>query len=390
VFLGLLAFSFSMLGAFLVRSGVLTSVHAFAVDPTRGAILLGILAVAVGSALSLFVWRAPALRSAALFGLVSRESALVVNNLFLATAALTVAAGTLYPLIYQAATSHALSVGAPFFNLTFAPLMTVCLVMTPFATLLAWKRGDLGRAAGALWAAGLAAIAAAGLTLVLTRTSAVFIILGVALGTWLIGGSLTELAGRARLGKASLGESLRRLGGLPRGAFGSTIAHIGVGVFILGACVETNWRVEATSLLSVGQSLKVGAYALRLDGAATVDGPNYSAERATITATKGEASQILLPERRFYPANRQSLSQVAIAREGVSDLYVVFGERREGAQPSWLIRAYFNPFARLIFAGPFLIALGGLVSLSDRRLRLAAGRKAGAAAKGAATQGGQG
>ena len=376
VFLGVLGFSFSMLGAFLVRSGVLTSVHAFAVDPTRGAILLVILALAVGSALTLFVWRAPVLKSGALFSLVSRESGLVVNNLFLATAALTVAAGTLYPLIYQAATSHALSVGAPFFNLTFAPLMAICLVVMPLGTLLAWKRGDGVRAAQSLWLAGLAALAAALITLVVTKTGAVFILIGIGLGTYLIVGALIELGARLRVGKAALGEVFRRLTSLPRGAFGMTLAHIGVGVFILGACVETNWRVEAVRVLSVGDSLPVGAYTLTLTGTETGDGPNYSAERATLKVTGGGREVLIHPERRFYPANRQSLSQVAIEREGASDLYVVFGERREGAKPSWLIRAYFNPLARLIFFGPLLIALGGLVSLSDRRLRLATGRKA--------------
>ncbi len=383
VFLGVAAFSFSMLGAFLVRSGILTSVHAFAVDPKRGAILLGILAVAAGSGLGLFAWRAPVLKAGGLFAPISREGALVINNLFLATAALTVMAGTLYPLIYQAATGQPLSVGAPWFNLTFAPLMTAVLILLPAGTLLSWKRADARGAVQRLWAAGVLALATGIGVFALQNAKGAFAAIGIALGVWLIAGAVTELAERVRLFRAPLKEVANRLTGLPRGAYGMTLAHIGVGVFVLGACVETGWRVEAAQALKLGDSVQVGAYSLSLTDVTEAEGPNYSAERATVRIKGPAGDSVLYPERRFYPANRQTVSQVAIETHGPSDLYVVFGERREGAgagEPSWLIRAYWNPWARMIFGGPLLMALGGLVSLSDRRLRMAAGARARAAA----------
>ena len=381
VFLGLAAFSFSMLGAFLVRSGILTSVHAFAVDPKRGSILLGILAVAAGGGLGLFAWRAPDLKPGGLFAPVSREGALVLNNLFLATAALMVMVGTLYPLIYQAITGQPLSVGAPFYNLAFGLLMAVILLVMPVATLLSWKRADAKGAVQRLWAAALTVVGAVALAFLLQNPKTGFAILGVALGVWLIAGALSELAHRIRLGATTLSDSVTRLTHLPRSALGMTLAHIGVGVFVLGACVELNGRVEVAKVLATGETVGIGAYHLTLSGVSTVEGPNFTAERARVDVNGPSGPGVLFPERRFYPANRQTVSQVAIDVHGASDLYVVFGERREGAKPTWLIRAYWNPFARLIFLGPLIMALGGALSLSDRRLRLVAGRKAVAAAQ---------
>jgi len=377
VFLALTAFTFSMLGAFLVRSGVLTSVHAFAVDPKRGILLLSILGIAAGSGFALFAWRAPSLKGGGLFAPISREAALVLNNLFLAGALATVALGTLYPLIRQAISGEAISVGAPFFALTFGPLMALCLLILPFGPLLAWKRGDLFAAAQRLTAAALAALLCGLVWLGLVQPGRLFSAFGVLLGVWLVFGALSELAVRAKLGSVSPGQAIRRLFSLPRGAWGMTLAHIGLGVFVLGAVVETSGRVEAAQALAIGQSLKVGAYTLTLDSVAPVEGPNYSAERGAISVIgpHGPATT-MTPERRFYPANRQSTSQVAISAKGASDLYIVLGEERAGAQPTWLIRAYWNPWARLIFGGPLLMAFGGLISLSDRRLRIAAGAKA--------------
>lgn len=381
VFLALTAFTFSMLGAFLVRSGVLTSVHAFAVDPTRGVLLLSILGLAAGSGFALFAWRAPGLKPGGLFAPISREASLVVNNLFLAGALATVALGTLYPLIRQAMTGEAISVGAPFFALTFGPLMALCLLILPFGPLLAWKRGDLLGAAQRLAAAAGLALLAGAVWLLFVQPGKAFVAFGVLLGVWLVVGALSELVVRARVGKVPLPEAWRRLVGLPRGAWGMTLAHIGMGVFVLGAVVETSGRIEAAQALHLGESLKVGGYTLTLEGVAPVDGPNYQAERGTlrVVGPNGPAG-FMTPERRFYPANRQTTSQVAIALKGTSDLYVVLGEARPAAssagRSSWLVRAYWNPWARLIFGGPLLMALGGVVSLSDRRLRLAAGARA--------------
>ncbi|MBX7249674.1 MAG: heme lyase CcmF/NrfE family subunit [Caulobacteraceae bacterium] len=375
VFLALLAFSFSMLGAFLVRSGVLTSVHAFAVDPKRGVMLLAILGVAAGVGFALFAWRAPRLQPGGVFAPVSREGALVLNNLFLAVAAATVLVGTLYPLMLEAATGQTISVGPPYFGLTFIPLMSAAMLILPAGPLLAWKRGDLKGALQRLTVAAGIAILAAVAVLALNDWKKAFSALGVGLGVWLVCGAVAEVAERVRLFRAPTAESWRRLKGLPRGAWGTTLGHIGLGLFALGACVETGWKVEASEVLAVGDRLAVGEYRLTLERSGVAQGPNYLAERGVLTAEKGGRTVCTVaPERRFFPAGRQTTTEVGLCFRGLSDLYVVFGERRQtpSGQPGWVVRAYWNPWARLIFLGPLLMAIGGLVSLSDRRLRLAA------------------
>ena len=366
------AFSFSMLGAFLVRSGVLTSVHAFAVDPRRGVLLLIILGVTTGAAFSLFAWRAPTLTQGGVFAPVSRESALVLNNILLAAATATVLLGTLYPLIREATTGEAISVGPPYFNLTFTPLMAALILILPAGPLLAWKRGDAIGVAQRLWAAATLALLAGLAAYAFVSPKKAFGALGLMLGAWLIAGAAAELIERTRAFRAPAAESWRRLIGLPRGAWGMTLAHIGLGVFVLGACFETGWRAEAAETLPLGGSLNVGAYHLTLENVAAVEGPNYDAERGVIVATKnGKPVCRAMPERRLYLANGQTTSEVAICERGPSHLYIVLGEKRNaGGAPVWLIRAYWNPWAVLIFLGPVIMALGGLVSLSDRRLRI--------------------
>ncbi|MES2895679.1 MAG: heme lyase CcmF/NrfE family subunit [Pseudomonadota bacterium] len=377
VFLALAAFTFSMLGAFLVRSGVLTSVHAFAVDPTRGTLLLIILGVTSGAAFALFAWRAPALSPGGVFAPVSRESALVLNNILLAAATATVLLGTLYPLIREAATGEAISVGPPFFNLTFTPLMAALAILLPAGPLLAWKRGDARGVAQRLWVAVLIAMACGVAAFALVSPRKAFASVGIAMGAWLVVGALVELAERTRAFRGPLTETWRRLTGLPRGAWGMTLAHLGLGVFVLGACFETGWKLEAAEAIPIGGRLDVGAYQLVLDGVRGVEGPNYDAERGYLRATRADALVCEpRPERRFYPTGGQTTSEVAICTRGVSHLYVVLGERRPGADgPVWLVRAYWNPWALLIFIGPAIMALGGLVSLSDRRLRMAVGAR---------------
>ena len=386
VFLALSAFSFSMLGAFLVRSGVLTSVHAFAVDPKRGVLLLTILGLASGTGFTLFAWRAPGLAPGGLFSAVSREGALVLNNLFLAAATVTVALGTLYPLIRQALTGEAISVGAPYFALTFGPLMGACLLILPLGPLLAWKRGELRAAVRRLWLAAVAAMATGLLAWVIVSPRKGFAALGLALGAWLIVGALSEIVQRVRIGEAGPAEVARRLRRLPLAAWGMTLAHVGLGVFVLGAGSELAWRVEAAQTLNLGQSVSSGGYTLTLEQVAPVQGPNFTAQRASIGVQPPHGQGfIVTPERRFYPDRRQTTSKVAISRRGVSDLYVVLGDEQDGAgRPAWLVRAFYNPWARLIFFGPVLMALGGAASLADRRLRLAAGRRPVAVVQGVA------
>jgi cytochrome c-type biogenesis protein CcmF len=378
VFLALAAFTFSMLGAFLVRSGVLTSVHSFAVDPQRGMVLLVMVAFAAGTGFSLFAWRAPKFTGGGVYSQVSRETTLILNNIFLAAAVLTVLLGTLYPLIVEALTGKPISVGAPYFNLTFVPLFAAALIILPAGPLIAWKRGDLTGALKALWIAALISIAAAVLAYALVAPSHLGAAGGALLGTWLICGSLTELAERAKVGKAGLAENLRRLGGLPRGAWGMTLAHLGLGVLAMGGSIEIAGKLENAQPMRPGDSFAVGAYVLHLDGVAMIDGPNYVAERSTVSVTRdGKVVCVGTPERRAYSAGGDK-NVSAICTRGLNHVYVTMGERRgdETGKPSWLITGYFNPLAWLIFIGPFLMALGGFVSLSDRRLRMGVPKKA--------------
>jgi len=372
VFLAIAAFAFSMLGAFLVRSGVLTSVHAFALDPQRGVLLLIILGVTAGAGFSLFAWRAPALSPGGVFAPVSRESALVLNNILLAAATASVLLGTLYPLIREALTGEAISVGPPYFNLTFTPLMAALVLLLPAGSLLAWKRGDAMGASQRLWVAAALAVAAGLGAYALVSPRKALAAAGVALAAWLIGGAIAEIFERIRAFRVPGAESWRRLARLPRGAWGMTLAHLGLGVFVLGAFVETGWKQEVAETLPLGGSVDVGGYHLALEGIASVEGANYDAERARIAVTRAGAAVCQAePERRTYFAGGQTTSEVALCYRGANHLYVVLGERRDAAAGSvWLVRAYWNPFATLLFFGPLVMAAGGVVSLSDRRLRL--------------------
>jgi cytochrome c-type biogenesis protein CcmF len=380
VFLALLAFTFSMLGAFLVRSGVLTSVHAFAVDPERGLMLLGILGVTAGAAFALFAWRAPQLKGGGLFAPVSREGALVLNNLFLTVAAVTVLLGTLYPLMLEAATGATISVGPPYFAMTFVPLMAVAFLILPAGPLLAWKRGDAVGAMQRLALAGGLAIACGFAGWLLFEPKKALAAAGLAMGAWLILGALAEVVERVRLFRAPAAEVGRRIKGLPLGAWGMTLAHAGLGLFVLGAVVETSFKAEAAAAVAVGGTVEAGRWAVKLDKVEIVEGPNYLAERGTLTITSKDGRaypRTVTSERRFFPAGGQTTTEVGLDFRGLDDVYVVMGERRatpEAAQ-AWTVRVYDNPWARLIFLGPFIMALGGGLSLFDRRLRLAVSGK---------------
>jgi cytochrome c-type biogenesis protein CcmF len=383
VFLALLAFTFSMLGAFLVRSGVLTSVHAFAVDPERGMMLLGILVLTAGAAFALFAWRAPQLKGGGLFAPVSREGALVLNNLFLTAAAATVLLGTLYPLIMEAATGATISVGPPYFALTFTPLMIVAFLILPAGPLLAWKRGDLVGASQRLALAAALALGCGFLGWLAYEPKKALAAGGIAVGTWLILGAFAEVVERIRLFRAPTAEVGRRLKGLPLGAWGMTLAHAGLGVFVLGAVVETGFKAESARAVPIGGVVEVAAYSVRLDKVQIVEGPNYLAEQGTLTVTPAKGPpKTVISERRFFPAGGQTTTEVGLDFRGLDDVYVVMGERRatpEAAQ-AWTVRVYWNPWARLIFLGPFIMAVGGVLSLLDRRLRIwVPGRKKAAA-----------
>jgi cytochrome c-type biogenesis protein CcmF len=249
------------------------------------------------------------------------------------------------------------------------------MLILPAGPLLAWKRGDALGALQRLWFAAALALGAGLWAAVAVAPGRTLAAVGAALGVWLVAGTLVEAAERVRLFRAPWAEVGRRTAGLPTGVWGTTLAHLGLGVFVLGACLETAGKQEAVGVLAPGGELRVGGYELLLERVSGTEGPNYLAERAQVRASrKGGEVCTAYPERRLYPASRQTTSEVALCGSGPGDLYLVLGERRTGADgrpAGWLLRAYHNPFAKLIFIGPLLIALGGLISLSDRRLRLA-------------------
>ncbi len=373
VLLAILTFSLSLLGTFLVRSGVLTSVHAFALDPARGFLILLILLFFTGGALALYAWRGPSIASdRGLFAPVSREGALVLNNLFLTVATATVLVGTLYPLLGEAVFKRALSVGPPYFNLTFTPLMGLVLVALPLAPLMSWKRADVLGALQRLWMAGAIAALAGTLTLAFMGGKALAS-LGVALGTWLICGAGAEFLDRIKLGKVPLAQTISRLKGLQRSAIGMTLAHLGMGVFVIGAVSEVAFRVEHTATMGLGETTQFAGKTVTLSAVNAQEGPNYYSDRAVLVVRDGTHTLNLEPERRFYPASRMPTTEVDINSSVGGDLYAALGDPSEvNGRMAWTVRLYWNPMISFIFGGTFLMALGGMFSLSDRRLRVGA------------------
>jgi cytochrome c-type biogenesis protein CcmF len=378
ILLAILAFALSLVGTFLVRSGVLTSVHAFAVDPERGTFILGILALFIGGSFSLYAWRAPILKPGGYFAPVSREGSIILNNLLLMAACGLVFTGTLYPLALEALTGLKISVGAPFFNITFGPVMVLLTLALPFGPLLPWKRGDLLGVSQRLMAAGGLALAAMVTVMVLGERAPWLAAFGVGLGLWVIAGTLTEIGSRARVFEVSMGESWQRLASLPRAAWGTTLAHIGLGVLILGIVGVSAWRVERILAVKIGESFDIAGYTLRLDSVTQQPGPNYDALVASFSLSRqGKPITVLESSKRAYTAPRMQTSKVGIYPAWMGDVYVVAGDENNGA---YAIRAYFNPLVRLLWIGALLMSLGGLLSLSDRKLRLGAPKQAAGAA----------
>lgn len=375
VLLAILTFSLSLLGTFLVRSGVLTSVHTFASDPTRGVFILAILTLFIGGALALFAWRAPAIKQGGLFAPISREGALVYNNLFLVAATATVLVGTLYPLALEAVTGQKISVGAPFFQLTFVPLMVPLLLALPFGPMLGWKRGDLFGAAQRLAVAMAAGLVAAIALAFITQGRGALASLGLGLGVWLIAGSLVDLAERLMLFRVTASASFSRLFGLPRSALGTVMAHAGLGLSVIGLVATSAFQTETIIAMRPGDTIDVGGYTLLYQGNAPATGPNYREERALFIASRdGTNSFSLAPAKRFYSARQTTTTEAAIRTLWLSQIYLSLGDRTEdGAQA---VRASHKPLVTLIWLGAVVMSLGGALSLSDRRLRIGAPRRA--------------
>jgi cytochrome c-type biogenesis protein CcmF len=366
--LAILTFSLSLLGTFLVRSGVLTSVHAFASDPMRGIFILAILTFFIGGAFTLFAVRASGLQPGGLFAPVSREGALVLNNLLLASAASAVLIGTLYPLALEALTGDKISVGPPYFNATVLPLLVPLLLALPFGQSLAWKRGDLlGTAQRLLMALGLA-IALMFTLLVLRRGGPVLAPVFVGLGAFLILGSVTEIVQRSWTPGGSLAVALKRAAGLPRQAFGSAIAHAGLGVTVIGIAA-TAWHAETITMMRVGDAREVGAYTLTLTKLAPAQGPNYQETVARFAvAVGGTEVGDVVSTKRIYTVRGTPTTQVGLLTTGFSQIYVSLGD--SAPDGSIGVRLYWKPLVLLIWLGAAVMATGGALSLTDRRLRL--------------------
>ena len=376
ILLAILAFSLSLIGTFLVRSGMLTSVHTFANDPRRGIFILAILVVFIGGALSLYAWRAPLLKRGGLFAPISREGALVLNNLFLTSACATVFVGTLYPLALEALTGEKISVGPPFFNSTFGPLFVPLLLTMPFGPLLRWKRGDLLGAAQRLLAAALLAAVAIAAGFALQHGGPVLAPFGVGLAIFVMGGALLDIAERTMVLRVSFGVALRRAAGLPCSAWGSAFAHFGIGVTLLGIVVVTAWGNERIATLKPGETIDIAHYRLTFEGLFNRPGPNYRdvVGHFTVRRTSGDLIGAMEPSRRTFPARNMATTEAALMTRGVSQLYLSLGDPNpDGTVP---VRLYFKPQVLMIWLGAVIMALGGGLSLSDRRLRVGAPKPA--------------
>jgi len=379
VLLSILAFSLSLMGTFLVRSGVLTSVHAFAVDPTRGMFILAILAIFIGGGLTLFAWRAPALKQGGLFAPISREGGLVLNNIFLCAAASSVFIGTLYPLALETLNGSKISVGPPYFNLTFGPIILPLLLLVPFGPMLTWKRADALAVMQRLWWAAALALLTTVLVYAFGHRGPWAAPLGLGLGVWLIIGSFADLATRINLGRTSLSISLQRLFGLQRSILGTVMAHAGVGLLVIGVVAASLWKEEQIVSLKPGASVGVAGYTVTFVGEQPIHGPNYDGRSGTFKVTRGanDITTLISEKRIFKPSGANT--QVGLHQTLAGDLYIVMGD--EGEDGSRVVRASFNPMVSWMWAGAFLMFAGGVMSLSDRRFRIGVPKRASTVAK---------
>jgi cytochrome c-type biogenesis protein CcmF len=370
--LAILTFSLSLLGTFLVRSGVLTSVHAFATDPARGVFILCILTLFIGGSLALFALRASRLTAGGLFHPISREGALVLNNLFLTTATATVLVGTLYPLALEALTGGKISVGAPFFDLTFGPLMLPLLVLVPFGPLLAWKRGDIIAASQRLMAAFAVALAAMLITGLFIDGASVFAALGIGLAVWLVAGALTDLAVKSGVGSAAPAVMVRRFAGLPRSVFGTALAHLGLGLTLLGIVATLSFGTEKILTMRAGETVELSGHTLRFVGLYPAQGPNYSEDRGRfeLIGVGGSAVGEISSAKRFFPVRQTTTTESGIKTLGLSQLYISLGD--EAKDGSVVVRLWWKPLVTLIWGGGLVMMAGAAMSQMDRRLRVGA------------------
>ncbi len=366
VLLAIAAFSLSLLGTFLVRSGVLTSVHAFATDPKRGIFILTFLVVVIGSSLMLFAWRAPKIGLGGKFDLISRESMLLTNNVLLSVAAASVFLGTLYPLFMDALGFGKLSVGPPYFNSVFVPLMTPLVIMMGLGPIARWKHATLPDIWQRVrWALGASVVIAILLPLVMGQWTPL-IAMGVLLAAWVVFTTLLDL--RKRI--AGSGDLLQRLKAPSRSYYGMLLAHLGIAVFIIGVTMVKGYETERDVRMDVGDTVDAGGYQFRFDGVIDVPGPNYTASQGRVNVSKnGKLVTQLYPEKRAYNVSGMPMTEASIEPGLTRDLYVSLGEPIPGTT-AWAVRVYIKPFVDWIWFGCFMMAMGGVLAISDRRYRI--------------------
>jgi len=367
VLLAILAFALSLLGTFLVRSGVLTSVHAFATDPRRGIFILLFLALVVGGAFALFAWRAQRVGSGGRFEFLSRESLLLTNNVLLLTAAGSVMLGTLYPLALDALGLGKISVGPPYFELVFVPLLAPALFLMGVGPIARWKKAELPALSLRLRWSLATSLAAAVIVPVAMGRFGVLTALGVGLGVWIVCCAGVALADRARHATGGSG-FVQRLRGTPRSFYGMLLAHIGIGVFVIGVTLVKSYEAEKDVRMAPGDTVELGGYVFRFAGVSNVKGPNYIAARGTLTVTRdGHAVTTMHPEKRVYRVQESPMTEAAIDYGAFRHLYVALSE--PVAPDAWIVRVHYKPFVGWIWGGCLLMALGGLLAAADRRYR---------------------
>jgi len=376
ILLAILTFSLSLLGTFIVRSGLLTSVHAFAVDPERGLYILGLLAISIGGSLSLYAWRAPAMEPGGLFRPISREGGLLLNNVLLATATASILFGTLYPLFMEAFADEKISVGPPYFNAIFIPLMLPLVVAMGIGPYLSWKRANMKGVAQRLYAVGIATAVIAVIFWYVARGGPVLAYVSVAITIWLLLTTLREWASRVKLFEVPLATSWSRAKGLPRSAHGMTLAHAGLAVAMFGFIGSTVWKSEEIVFVQPGSEISISDFDVRFDGVERVAGPNYVADRGALAVYRdGEFITTLYPEKRFYPVAQSQTTESAIWSTLAGDIYASLADPADeavDASGAWTLRILYEPLVFLIWLGSVMLVVGGLVSLSDRRLRVGA------------------
>jgi len=372
VLLAIVAFALSLLGTFLVRSGVLTSVHAFAVDPTRGIFILALFALFIGGALVLFAWRTSRIGLGGDFGLVSRESMLLANNVFFAAAAGTVFLGTIFPLAADALNLGKYSVGPPYFEIVFVLVMAPALFLMGIGPLARWKKASLPDLAARLrWAFAASLVAGLVLPFAMGRWGAL-VAFGLLLAAWVAASGIVQLYEKIR-NAAGGASAWTRLCSTPRATYGMLLAHFGVAVFVTGVTLVKGYDTERDVRMEPGDTTELGGYTFRLDGVRDVQGPNYVAARAQIQVSKnGRAVTTLYPEKRIYTVQNMPMTEAAIDPGFTRDLYVSLGDSVSAT--AWIVRVQHKPFIDWIWGGCLLMALGGALAASDRRYRVAARR----------------